>query len=88
VLQDDRDGSVDRLMEGLADGSFVVVGLRFPMSRRGRIRFARRVCEDLQLPFEAVRGAAAVEPWSYRAVLAHFQAWRSDVDVAGSEGGR
>ncbi len=70
VCQRDTDGSVSELIGEMPLGSLVVIGLRFPVGQRGRIRFARRVCDDLGLPREHATGAELLDPWGYDEVLA------------------
>ena len=69
VCQPDHDGSLHLLAGAMEAGSVVVIGLRFPSGRRGRKRFARRVCDELGLPISAASGTEQLEPWSYQAVL-------------------
>lgn len=63
--QVDRDGSMEQLIAAMEVGSSAVVGLRFPIGRRARLRCARRLCESLGLPREAAIGSDAIDPWSY-----------------------
>lgn len=74
VCQSDHDCSIDVLMGALEAGSSVVVGLRFPKGTRGRLRFARRVCEELDIPRSLARGSDLLEPWGYEAVIAYLAA--------------
>lgn len=64
-----QDGSMDRLMVGVPAGRMATVGLRFPASRSGRMRFARRCCDELGLPRSAAQGTDALEPWGYDRVI-------------------
>ena len=75
VIQNDADGSIDRLMDRMPAGSMVVLGLRFPKGPRGRLRFARRLCDGLGVPRAAARGAHTIEPWNYAVVVERVQAW-------------
>lgn len=70
VCECTRDGWLDRLIAEAPCGSLVTIGLRFPASRSGRMRFARRVCDQLGLSRSAARGTDALEPWGYDAVTA------------------
>lgn len=70
VCQRDTDGTVSELIAEMAPGSLAVIGLRFPVGQRGRIRFARRLCDELGLPRERAAGAELLEPWGYDEVLA------------------
>ena len=80
VVQSDDDGSVDLLMAQMPAGSMVVLGLRFPKGKRGRLRFARRVCDQLQIPRLAARGTDALEPWNYERVILYLVSWTPDSD--------
>ena len=70
ICQRDTDGSVTEIIGEMPPGSLVVIGLRFPLGQRGRIRFARRACDELGLPRERASGAELLEPWGYDEVLA------------------
>lgn len=72
VCQDDADNSVGMLMERLPSGSYAVIGLRFPTGTRGRLRFARRVCDELGAPRTLARGTDLLEPWGYERVIQHL----------------
>lgn len=76
VCQPDHDGSVNLLMDQVEPGSTVVLGLRFPKGRRGRLRFATRQCERMGLPKTAARGTETIEPWGYAQVKAYLDDWR------------
>lgn len=69
VCQDPHGGSVYPLVDGRTPGSTVLVGLRFPEGRRGRRRFALRMCAQLGLPPSAAGGLEKLQPWNYRAVV-------------------
>lgn len=66
-----RDSSLQQLMGSMEPGSSVVVGLRFPIGRRARLRIAYRLCEAMDWPREIAIGSDAIEPWSYD----HLVAW-------------
>ena len=90
ICQRDCDGSVDELIAVLKPGTSVVIGLRFPKGKRGRLRFARRVCEEVGAPREAASGTDQMEPWCYRTVVEVVRRWpdpvpfkRADVKVSG-----
>lgn len=83
VCQSDNDGSVEALIGSMEAGSIVVVGLRFPKGKRGRLRYARRVCDDLEIPREAARGTETLEPWRYDLVAKYLSRWPA-VDLAPS----
>jgi hypothetical protein len=73
------DGSIERLMERMAAGSMVVLGLRFPRSRSGRMRFARRQCVAMGIAPSLARGTDAIEPWGYDEVIAALAAKRDEL---------
>ncbi|MBT3217913.1 MAG: hypothetical protein HN348_02370 [Proteobacteria bacterium] len=77
VVQSDTDGSLHVLMEEMETGSIVVVGLRFPKGTRGRMRFARKMCDVLGIPHKAARGTQNLEPWRYRSVIDHIEQWQA-----------
>lgn len=85
VCQRDTDGSVSELIGEMPLGSLAVIGLRFPVGQRGRIRFARRVCDDLGLPRERATGAELLDPWGYDEVLAAIR--NGDEPRGGGSGG-
>lgn len=80
VCQSDNDGSIEALIGAMDIGSIVVVGLRFPKGRRGRLNYARRVCDELGIPREAARGTEIIEPWGYEVVAEHLRRWPFDGD--------
>lgn len=63
------DGSGEAILADLPAGIAAVLALRFPASRSGRMRFARRICDQVGLPRTEARGTVQIEPWSYRAVI-------------------
>lgn len=71
-VQGDADGSLEELISHSEPGSAVVVGLRFPTGRRGRLRCARRLCAELGLPFAVAAGSEVLEPWRYDRLVAHL----------------
>ena len=79
LCQDDSDGSLEELIAVLRPGSVTVIGLRFPTGKRGRVRFARRVCEELGAPTEAARGTETMVPWRYERVVEVIRRWPSPV---------
>jgi hypothetical protein len=80
LCQCDEDGSIDELIAVMRPGSIAVIGLRFPRGKRGRLRFARRVCEELGAPREAARGTDQLEPWGYSRVVESIRRWPMPVD--------
>jgi hypothetical protein len=84
VCQSDEDCSVEVLLGEMEAGSTAVIGLRFPKGPRGRLRFARRMCDDLGLSTERARSTEAMEPWGYEAVIGHLKAIGREVsDTSG-----
>ena len=83
LVQSEDDDSIDLLLAEMPAGSMVVLGLRFPKGKRGKLRFARRVCDQLQLPRLAARGTDQLEPWNYERVILYLVSWRPE-----SEGDR
>lgn len=81
VCQPDHDGSVNLLMDEVAPGSTVMLGLRYPKGRRGRVRFAARICDQLRIPRTAARGTESLEPWGYAQVIAYLEDWRRQNDL-------
>ncbi len=84
VVQADDDGSIESLMAVLAIGSTVTLCLRFPKGAQGRLRFARRLCEELHLSRSAARGTEDIEPWNYDTLRAALIAkWGAPPSTAG-----
>jgi hypothetical protein len=75
VVESPGDRSVDALIGRIPAGVCVVIGLRFPAGQRGRVRFARRLCDARGLPHRAAAATARLEPWTYRRVKAYLDAW-------------
>lgn len=73
VCDGTSDGSVEELMARAPAGTTVVLGLRLPTSRSGRLRFARRLCQTMDLPRTMARGTDALEPWGYAEVAAELR---------------
>lgn len=69
VCQADSDGSISLLFEKLPIGRSATVALRFPSSRRARLRAAERICLDHGIPVRCAKGTASTEDWSYARVL-------------------
>lgn len=66
------DGSAEAMLASLKAGQAVTVGLRFPSSRSGRMRFARRCCDELEMPRSQARGTDQFDPWRYESVIAEL----------------
>jgi hypothetical protein len=69
LCQRDEDGSVSLLMDELEPGSTVLLGLRFPKGRRGRLRFATRVCDQEGWNKKNAQRTVDLEPWGYDVVI-------------------
>lgn len=69
VCQADTDASVHLLLERFEAGRCATIALRFPSSRRARLRAAERLCVQLGVPVRHARGTASTPDWSYRAVI-------------------
>jgi len=76
VVQPDSDGSAHLLADELAAGELVVLGLRYPKGRRGRLRFARRICDELGIPWHAATGTDELGVWNYARVIKKLIAWK------------
>ena len=69
ILVDTANGNaVQTLMSVLRPGRASVIALRFPVSRRARLRYAKKLCEEMGLDQEEARGSSCLEPWSYTEV--------------------
>lgn len=73
VCQSDSDGSVEQLIAAMEPGSLVIIGLRFPKGARGRLRFARRMCDEMGLARSLARGADQLDPWGYDRVIEYLK---------------
>ncbi len=74
VCQCDTDSSIDVLIAAAPCGTLALVGLRFPKGKRGRLRFARRMCEERGIAKEMARGTDQIEPWRYDRVIEAIEA--------------
>jgi hypothetical protein len=83
VVQSNDDGSIEAVMGGMAAGSMAVVGLRFPMGPRGKLKFARRVCDDMDIPRWAARGIDEIEPWAYGRVIGYLRTFKAEWESQG-----
>ena len=82
ICQANTDSHVDVLAAAAPRGTLALVGLRFPKGKRGRLRFARRMCEVRQIPKEAARGTDQILPWRYDRVIQTLEAWNQTGGVA------
>lgn len=73
VVQNDDDASIHEVLAHIAPGEAAVVGLRFPKGPRGKLRFARKMCDELLLPRRAASGTEDLEPWEYERVLSEIK---------------
>jgi hypothetical protein len=78
IVQNEEDCSVDTLIASMEPGEIVVIGLRFPKGPRGRLRFARRACDELGIARTAARGTDLIEPWGYARVIDFLRAGHAD----------
>ena len=86
VCQRDTDGSAALLMEAMAPGEMVVLGLRFPKGRRGRLAFARRICDQFGLSRIAAQGTEELQPWGYAKVIQYLKGYERGVQAHQGEG--
>jgi hypothetical protein len=75
ICQANTDSHVDVLIAAAPRGTLALVGLRFPKGKRGRLRFARRMCEHHGFPKEAARGTDQILPWRYDQVMKALEVW-------------
>ena len=59
------DGSIEELISLTEPGSAVVIGLRFPIGRKSRLRCAHELCDAHGLPHSAADGSESLDPWRY-----------------------
>jgi hypothetical protein len=80
ICQGDDEATMDALLaalQGAGTGArmpcepalVAILGLRFPKGDRGRLRFARRACDELDINRLHAKEASLVEPWGYEAVV-------------------
>jgi hypothetical protein len=69
VCEAPGDASAHEVLSWIHPGSAGVLGLRFPLSRSGRLRVARRMCEQLGFEKNHAAGTDLLEPWGYDRVL-------------------
>jgi hypothetical protein len=70
LIQREGDTSAEEVVKAMAPGSIVTIALRFPSAPRGRVRFARRLCDELGVPRSAAKDCERLDPWRYDAVRA------------------
>ena len=59
--------AMERLMEAVHPGYRATIVLRFPVGR-GRLRFAKRLCTELQISEMNATETTTLDPWTYAAV--------------------
>jgi hypothetical protein len=79
------DGSAERLLGAMTSGDTVIVGLRFPKGRRGRLRYARKMCVEQGLPLQAASGTDRMEPWTYQRVSDALLRWVEEQGALGCQ---
>ncbi|MEZ4319056.1 MAG: hypothetical protein R3F61_16190 [Myxococcota bacterium] len=68
ICQADTDASVHLLMDRIPCGSSATIALRFPDSRKARMRVAERICQQNGIPLRNARRAMSLRSWNYRGV--------------------
>lgn len=68
VCQADTDGSVGLLLARMPAGLSATIALRFPQSRKARLRVAERICAASGLPPRAAAKTVSLGGWSYHRV--------------------
>lgn len=69
VVEADSGTAMERLMEAVHPGYRATIVLRFPIGR-GRLRFAKRLCRELNIDDENAQATTTLRPWTYTAVKA------------------
>ena len=77
IVQGNGDDTASLLLDALETGRRATVTLRFPIGR-GQVRFAVRMCQQLDLPTSLGRGLEVSEPWTYRKVIRALHAHRRE----------
>jgi hypothetical protein len=75
------DASYQMFLDGMPSGQLAVVSLRFPTSRSGRMRVARRVCDELGVSRAYAAATDALDEWTYARVKEEI-AMRREADAA------
>lgn len=68
VCQADTDGSVAVLLERMPAGLCATIALRFPRSRKARLRVAERICAASGVSPRVARKTVDLGRWDYHAV--------------------
>lgn len=68
ICQADTDASVHLLMERIPCGSSATIALRFPASRKSRLRVAERICQQNRVAVGQARRTVSLPSWNYAAV--------------------
>ena len=69
ITESDDGASINELMDAVLPDERATVILRFPVGR-GRVRYALRVCDDLELDRKCAKLVKKLSPWTYDAVHA------------------
>ena len=73
VVEATNGTSMERVMSAVHPGYRATLVLRFPIGR-GRLRFAKRICDELGLNKTLAPQTTHIEPWSYDAVRRSLEA--------------
>ena len=73
VCQADSDASVHLLMEKVPVGQCATLALRFPASRKARLRAAELICRENRIPVRYARRTTTGSDWTYHGVLARIR---------------
>ena len=67
VIEAESGTAMERVMSVVHPGYRATVVLRFPVGR-GRLRFAKNVCDELGIPARLAAATVDLKPWTYTAV--------------------
>ena len=67
VIEAQSGTAMDQVMGAVHPGYRATLVLRFPVGR-GRLRFAKRICNDLGIPNSRAAATVHIDPWSYETV--------------------
>ncbi len=68
ICQADTDASIALLLDRIPAGNSATIALRFPKSRKARLRVAERICAQNGLPVRHARRTLSIRDWCYRNV--------------------
>lgn len=80
VCQGDGDNSVILLLDGIPENLRVTLNLRFPAGR-GRVKFASRMCQQLQIDRRYAREVQPEDGWTYLKVIRALHRIKRDSPV-------